>query len=399
MDYAFTWMARNLPLFTGLQKSNRRRRAVLFAVLVVLFALGYSVLPAGQASSSTGSTLVFDDPPKVGSSSAHSQYAVRMAICVVGSKRTFEKFSHNIYDTVAAHRSNETLIDYFFWLTDDAIPTSKGTAFEASGGVNAVNELLALFQPKFVTLNGTTPFHKNSNCAYPESSLKNGQGPDREYDHSGQSYEARTWETYAKLTACYDKVVEYERKVGMLYTHVHRLRPDIMFYDKLDREVLASPVPVFPNGRHGCTGYPCFNDHLAFLPRSAAGDYLTLSRRYDNCKGDLGHSFRLIHYATFLNEHRWNGKARTMRVPYTLVRPEGVSCGRAGFWWRLADGWGAGLRFTKKKNDREIGQCQDYCTANHLSAADPCAEGAGGPFKRECAIRRRREGKLQLGSD
>ena len=169
-----------------------------------------------------------------------------------------------------------------------------------------------------------------------------------------QSVEVRIVETVAKFRECYRRVEEYEAAHGMRYDNIVRLRPDIFFYAPLDPALFQSAVPLFPNGVHGCY-FPCFNNHLAFLPRWAAGAYFNAVEFYEECKGELTIKLQIEKFVQFLNtadlrpthyarHPNWNQTARTVGVPYSILRRPGLpNCERTSSAWAIDAAGGAAV--------------------------------------------------------
>jgi len=112
-----------------------------------------------------------------------------------------------------------------------------------------------------------------------------------------------------------------------MYDTVIRLRPDTFFYRPLAAKFFAPSKPLFPSGVAGCRA-PCTNDHMAFLPRTAAPLYFNMADEYIYCRGTLKAPVLLNQ----MPHYRFAGLTSidSAHVGYTLARNNGPDCARAG---------------------------------------------------------------------
>jgi len=224
---------------------------------------------------------------------------------VIGDARTFDASHLNLlHHMQTGAAAAEVELSWFFWLTNDALSSSKGVGYHNITD-DRLRSMVDLFSPKFVELHGGTPFHRNPNCVWP--------GGTHLLDKTGQTTEKRIVETVLKYRECFRKVEADEIETGLKYDAVLRLRPDVFFFAPLPEELLRPSVPVFPNGGHACD-MPCFNNHLAFLPRRHASVYFNAVEHYERCRGTLRIKLQIEHYTRHLDKTAWGNAARTLAV-------------------------------------------------------------------------------------
>lgn len=260
-----------------------------------------------------------------------------VAVCIIGDARTFHLTRMHIYTRLVG---TGVAIDWFFWMTNIGYKNSKGDAYTVMSDCDLRADV-AYFRPTFVELNATSSLERPKHCIWP---LRN-----HLFDKSGETDEQRLVATEIKFRDCFRRVVAEERRRGRNYTTVVRMRPDIFFFANIDPVILTSQVPIFPNGGHG-TLFPAFNGHLAFLPRWAAADYFNIVETYFHCNGTMNATILEVQeYPVYLNEVRWNHTARTVLIPYGLVRDQNLwhksnlertntGCGRAHIIFRTNHG-------------------------------------------------------------
>lgn len=296
----------------------------------------------------------------------------KTAVCVVGDARTFTSHHHNIHSSLldAAFLSGVNL-DFFFWLTNNHEQSNTKQKFYNHVNDSVLQAAIDLFHPQFSTIHGDTKFVKNTDCIVKKHFLK--------YDASCKSNCAkyiRWWETFMKLKQCMLQVINAEKRIGVSYVTVVRIRPDIIIYERFP-PILQSKTPVFPHGKMCCGGHPCMNDHMVVLPRLMAPPYFYLVDAYINCHGVLeGVPYLDASWYPVLNKRFWNNSARGYRIPYTLVRPEGVSCKRASLSWYPAHAWQTNYTpflFGKSWYDSvERKTCEDFCTKRGIAFCKDC---------------------------